>query len=198
MRLTLLKTALAATAVSFGSTALACSPFKPAFFDLLERPAAAVVIGHYVPKANDETKQQYSNSFVVTEVLQGELKPQEYTLMMTGPWGNMCEQSTQKSYGPPSDPSKPIVVIVRRMLNANTLDLPFMHPSTSIVDGTIKTTRRYIWTKDERNPERPQLKYLQRPEQLTMSLTALKQWLRDDKKTPAPWQISTLPEKALN
>ena len=101
----LFKKGLTALILTISLPAMACSPATPEFHDLLEQPTYAIVVGHYLPEPSDTSGRHYSNLFVVTEVLKGngDIKLQQYQLMMTGTWGNTCEVSTQKASGSPEE-----------------------------------------------------------------------------------------------
>ncbi len=176
---------LTALILTISLPAMACSPATSEFYDLLEQPTYAIVIGHYVPEPNDTTGRSYSHLFAVTEVLQGDLKSQQYQLMMTGPWGNMCQVSTQKASGSPEAKNNPVVVLVSRKIDENTLDLPFMTPIADLVDSDVITTRYYL--KKSQKPY--DWKYLDKPQTITMKLNTFKQWLKSDHSQPAPWQL---------
>lgn len=180
------KKALAALTLIISLPATACSVVSAGFHGLLEQPRHAIVIGHYVPESRDTGGRHYSNLFVVTEVIQGDLKPQQYRLMMTGPWGNMCEVSTQEAPGSSEPKDNPVVLLVDRKIDGNTLDLAFLTPTARIVDGYVTTDRRYIKT-----PQKPyDWKYLDKPQEIKMKLTTFKKWVKSDRSRPAPWQVT--------
>jgi hypothetical protein len=182
------KKALTALTLIISLPATACSVLTPEFHDLLEQPTHAIVVGHYLPEPSDTSGRHYSNLFIVTEVLKGngDIKLQQYQLMMTGPWGNTCEVSTQKASGSPEEKNNPVVLLIDRKIDKNTLDLPFMGPKAGIVDGDVITTRSYI--KKSQKPYDWQS--LNKPQEIKMKLATFKQWLRSDRSQPVPWQVT--------
>ena len=170
-----------------GLPAMACSPFMPDFPALLEEPQEAIVIGSILSEPGEVSPTSHSNLFLVSEVLQGDLKPgQSYRLMMTGPWGTTCGVSTNRSAGSPAAKDNPVLMLVKRKIDDATLDLPFMAPAALIAGDDVTTARSYNRVPGK---GRYDIKYLQTPQRLTVPLDTVRQWLQGDRALPVPWQV---------